>query len=271
MGDRGVNDARGERALRRALALNPDLPVAHRFLTYIETERGHAEDAISRLLQHAKVNRNDAHLFAGLINACRYAGLAEASLAAWREARRLDPTLLTGAVWTLSFGPPSLGSPAAAEMEREDPSAYFLYLLTQGRSEEALRMFSTRDLDALPPGYRQTIRSAMGVVTGRAEDVRKAIEPILAFHIDPEAIAIAAMLAAVGQEWEFSEELWGRIIRAGFTPAGFLVHNPLLAPLRERPSFAPVIAEARTRQRIAASIFARSGGPELLGVTPTLD
>jgi TolB-like protein len=270
-GDRGVNDERGERALRRALALNPDLPVAHRFLTYVETERGQAEDAMSRLLQHARVNRHDAHLFAGLINACRYAGLAEASFAAWREARRLDPTLMTGAVWTLSFGPPLLAATIPMELEKEDPGAYFIYLVLQGRGDEARRLFTSHELEAFPIAYRETIRSAMRVVTHDAESVRAAVEPMLDFHVDPEAIAIAATLATVGNDLDFAEELWARVVRAGFTPAGLLAHSPVFAPLRERPGFAGVLAEARVRQRIAASMFTRSGGPELLGVAPVLD
>ncbi len=270
-GDRGVNDERGERAMRRALALNPDLSVAHRFLTYAETERGLAEDAISRLLQHIRINRHDAQLFAGLINACRYAGLADASLAAWREARRLDPTLGTGAVWTLSFGPPHLSHATVVDIERDDPGAYFIYLVSQGRNDEALKLFTSRELEKLPPAYRETLRSGLRIVAGETENIREAIEPMLAFHVDPEAIAIAATLATVGGGWEMAHELWARVVRAGFTPTGLLVHSPLLAPLRARPGFDAVIAEARVRQRIAATVFARGGGPELLGVTPVLD
>jgi hypothetical protein len=93
---------------------------------------------------------------------------------------------------------------------------------------------------------------------------------MLDFHVDPEAIAIAATLAAVGQDWDLSEELWARVVGQGFTPAGYLAESPLLAPLRERASFGPVLDEARTRQRIAASVFVRAGGPHLLGVTPEL-
>ncbi len=76
------NMRRAEEAFRQALKLAPDLPAAHRYLTHLESERGRATDAIARLLQHATVNRNDALLFAGLVHACRYAGLINASLAA---------------------------------------------------------------------------------------------------------------------------------------------------------------------------------------------
>ena len=62
--------------------------------------------------------------------------------------------------------------------------------------EEAVRLFTARTLEALPPAYRQTIGSSLRVVTGDTADVRDAIAPMLAFHVDPEAIAIAATIAA---------------------------------------------------------------------------
>lgn len=270
-GEREENDARGERALRRALAINPDLPVAHRFLTHAESERGNAEAAISRLLSHARTNRNDAHLFAGLVNACRYAGLADASLAAWHESQRLDPTLVTGMEWTLVFGPPELAATLQGVTPTGDAGARLIHLVVQGRRDEALAMYSNEVLEALPIAYKSTTRAAMNVLTQPTSMARASLLPMIEFHVDPEAIAIAAMLAAVGEAWDLSLELWNRVVFAGFTPAGLLARSPLLAPLHDHPAFAPILAEARTRQRIAATVFTRAGGPDLLGVTPALD
>ena len=53
-----------------------------------------------RLLGLARSNRNDPEIFAGLVHACRYCGLLEASEAAHREARRLDPHISTSVVYT---------------------------------------------------------------------------------------------------------------------------------------------------------------------------
>ncbi len=58
--------------------------------------------AIVRLLKHAGTNRHDAQLFAGLVHACRYAGLFDASVAAHDEAVRLDPNVATSVEYTLA-------------------------------------------------------------------------------------------------------------------------------------------------------------------------
>ena len=96
-----AHQARAEEALRRALDLSPRLPLAHKLYAHLEAEVGRAQDAMVRLLRLAAEARNDAELFAGLVHACRYSGLLEASLAAHREAQRLDPHLSTGVVHTL--------------------------------------------------------------------------------------------------------------------------------------------------------------------------
>src|SRR5207253_8307133 len=70
--------AQADSALRRALELNPDLPLAHNLYTLIQVEQGRALDAIRRLLERAHNTRNDPELFVGLCHACRYGGLLEA-------------------------------------------------------------------------------------------------------------------------------------------------------------------------------------------------
>jgi serine/threonine-protein kinase len=269
--DRSGNDARGERALRRALALNPDLPVAHRFLTHAEAERGGAEEAIGRLLSHAKVNRNDAQLFAGLVTACRYAGLFDASLAAHREAHRLDPTLRTGVEWTIVFGSSATSKEFRARPYRGDLGALFVHLTVTGRKDEALTMYAEENLAALPGNYLATILAARSVLTDPPDVARAAIGRMIELHVDPEAIAIAALLAAYGGAWDLSLTLWERVVREGFTPVDLLAHDPMLAPLREFPAFAALIAAARERQRLGSAVFAHNGGPALLGVTPALN
>jgi hypothetical protein len=50
---------------------------------------------MTRLLARATSRSADPELFAGLVQACRYAGLCDASIAAHARARRLDPSIRT--------------------------------------------------------------------------------------------------------------------------------------------------------------------------------
>ena len=102
----GVEDVddylrQAEAAFRRALELNPDLGLAHSLYTYFEVESlGRSAQAMARLLERAQSRPADPDLFAGLVLACRYCGLLQASIAADREARRLDPGIRTSVMWT---------------------------------------------------------------------------------------------------------------------------------------------------------------------------
>ena len=95
------SDSRAEEAFVRAIALNPRLSLAHKFYANLEADTGRAGEAMVRLLNEATRHGNDAELFAGLVHACRYAGLFEESIAAHAEARRLDPTIATSVLQTL--------------------------------------------------------------------------------------------------------------------------------------------------------------------------
>ena len=86
---------RADEAFQRAFALNPDLPLTHNLYTYMEVETGRALDAVLRLLGRLKTRTNDPDLFAGLVQACRYVGLLDASVAAYHRATRLDPGIVT--------------------------------------------------------------------------------------------------------------------------------------------------------------------------------
>ena len=95
------SDTRAEEAFVRAIALNPRLSLAHKFYANLEADTGRAREGMVRLLNEATRHGNDAELFAGLVHACRYAGLFEESIAAHAEARRLDPTIATSFLQTL--------------------------------------------------------------------------------------------------------------------------------------------------------------------------
>ena len=94
-GDRKAGYARAGAAFQRALALNSDLPEAHQLYTALELDQGRPTEAIVRLIDQVKHGGANPNLFAGLVQACRYVGLLDASLAAHARARHLEPRIET--------------------------------------------------------------------------------------------------------------------------------------------------------------------------------
>src|SRR5207302_3323358 len=67
-GDRASADANlasGEQALKRALAINPDLSLAHNLYAHVEVEAGRAREAMVRLLERIRTTPSEPELFAG--------------------------------------------------------------------------------------------------------------------------------------------------------------------------------------------------------------
>jgi non-specific serine/threonine protein kinase len=261
------NFTRAEEAFRRALALNPDLSIAHRLYTHFESELGHANEAITRLLARAQVDRNDAELFAGLVHACRYAGLFEASLAAHEEARRLDPHIPTSVLFTLLM---------ACEFERAaafkgadtDPEPVVLALAALGRWEEAATYLRAARASALPEQFRPFIVALQAAVEGRHEEAAAYLKGFRtrAPGYDPEALFMSAtMLAYMGEPDEALETL-GPVVRRGFAVAPTLERHPWLASVRGDPRFPPILEDAARRRAQGLEAFRRGGGEALLGI-----
>jgi TolB-like protein len=192
--------ALAEEAFRRALEINPDLQLAHNFYTYFEIEeRGRAPEAMLRLLERVGSGAADPHLFAGLVVACRFCGLLEASLAADRRARRIDPAIQTSVQYTYW----ALGDyPQAALHDVEDIQAVrHGALWMQGREAEALA--GVREALTHAPGSLEywIVESQLAAMEGRKEDcVRHAQEVLDAGFHDPEGLLLHVReLAHVGE------------------------------------------------------------------------
>ncbi len=261
-------DREAEDAIRRALALSPDLPMAHRWLTHIEAEQGRADLAVSRLVTHAKVNRNDAQLFAGLVHACRYAGLIEASLAADAEARRLDPTVPTSVEYTLMqtgdaerlFGLLGTSTDGGRQADR------LLTLLTVVGADPRLEA-TYRELMAgdHPPLMVTTLNGAYAAafnVPGALATVEAALDA----HVDPEAHFLHAVGFARLGAVDRAIAIVQRVVAGGFVPLRAMELAPALAPVRAHPAYPALLADAQRRVSMATAIFERARGPELLGL-----
>ena len=169
------NLARADEAYRRALELDPGLPVAHKLYAHREAEMGRARDAMVRLLGLARSTRNDPEIFAGLVHACRYCGLLEASEAAHREARRLDPHISTSVVYTW-WAPGDMARVLAETSDAGDSELRTMALEALGRQDEARKSLQATPAAALVPMWA-TIARALLALVDRSPDTAERPSP----------------------------------------------------------------------------------------------
>lgn len=255
-----------EEAFRRALEIDPDLPIAHNFYTYFEIEeQARAPEAMVRLLERVAHGAADPHLFAGLVVACRFCGLLEASLAADRRARRIDPSIQTSVQYTYW----AMGDyHQAALHDVEDIQAVrhgALWML--GRHEEALA--GVREALSHAPGSLEhwIVESQLAAMEGRPDDCLRHARAILdaGFH-DPEGLYLHCReLAFLGIVPEALAMLQ-RIVDSGFHCPSVLTHDPWLDSLRGEPDFVRAVRQSEAGRARAAEAYGRAGGERLLGV-----
>ena len=224
------NMARADEAYRRALELDPDLPEAHKLYAHREAEIGRARDALVRLLGLARTTRNDPETFAGLVHACRYCGLLEASEAAHREARRLDPHISTSVVYTWW---------ARGDMERVieetsdagDFELRTMAFLALGQEDEARRTLELPSTSFSP--VFETIKKALEAMIDRRAEAADLFAELAATHSDPEAMFMyGACLGRLGDTARALSALTA-CVDGGFAVPQALAH-PWLASLRRR-------------------------------------
>jgi tetratricopeptide (TPR) repeat protein len=260
------NLARADEAYRRALDLDPGLPVAHKLYAHLEAESGRARDAMVRLLGLAGSTRNDPEIFAGLVHACRYCGLLEASEAAHREARRLDPNISTSIVYTW-WARGDMASVLAETSDAGDSELRTMALDALGRQEEARKSLHGPPAADRVPVFASILRSLVALLD-RAPGAAEAFAELAATHKDPEALFMyGACQARLGDTARALPTIVA-CVEGGFTVPQALREHPWLAPLRDAPTFGPLLARAEAARGEAERAFRVAGGPPLLGLIP---
>jgi serine/threonine protein kinase/tetratricopeptide (TPR) repeat protein len=258
-----------EHAFRRALALNADLPVAHNLYSYLETEMGRAEDAMTRMLDRLRQHPSNPELLAALVHSCRYCGLLEASIAAHDRARRLDPQVRTSVLHTAFM----MGDYQRCVDESQwltDPMIT-VALVSMGRVEEArtaIRM--ERERFAGNTVERHFIGHLVAFVGGTREEGIRELDLLLESGF-PDGEGIYHGVRGYARLGEIDRAIAGfeRVIKHGFYCYPAFARDPWLDSLRSQPRFIELLRIAETHHREAARLFVEHGGDRLLGVRPT--
>jgi non-specific serine/threonine protein kinase len=254
-----------EEAFHTALQLNPDLPLAHSLYTYFEIEEfGAACEAMLRLLRLATTRAADPDLYAGLVVACRFCGLLDASLAADRRARRIDPGVRTSVHYTYWM----LGNyeqTVLCDLE-EIQALRHAALWMMGRQDEAVQGIRTLEAHwrTSERPYLTALRAAMeGDRDGCVEGTRQILDT--GFH-DPEGLLFCARSLARVHAPDFALSLLDQVVDGGFSCSRSLVHDPWFDSLRAEPRFIRILHRAEAKSADAVGAFAEAGGERLLGV-----
>jgi TolB-like protein len=259
------NLVRAEEAFRKALSIDPDLPIAHNLWTHYQLEElGEAREAVTRLLARAQARPADPELFNGLVLALRFVGLLEPSIAADKRARRLDPGVRTSVSYTYW----QAGDYARAlEYEDQDMQWVRLYTLPMlGRESEAAAV--GRDMaKRVPLGLmRPMAEGTLGAIERNPEPVKAGAAAMVGsvFH-DPEGHYFSSRnLARVGLHDEALAWL-DRVVSRGYTIPGGLRRDTWLDPLRSRPEFAAILRKAEDGRAKGVDAYRVAGGERLLG------
>jgi serine/threonine protein kinase/tetratricopeptide (TPR) repeat protein len=254
-----------ERVMRRALELNPDLPLAHNLYAMIQVEQGRAHDAMVRLLKRARTSANDPELFAALGHACRYCGLFEASLAAHRRARNFDPHIATTVTQTYFLS----GDYQTAFETSADGFGYGtgVSLAMLGRVDEAIDLLRKKEQQITwRLGQLHLISLRASLEGNREESVRAADDLLAAGFSDPEGwYYLGRQMAHLGDTHRAVQAL-ARCVQEGCFCYPALASDRWLAGLRGDSEFQHILATAQRRYEAARSAFDAEGGAQLLGI-----
>lgn len=258
----GLKDTEGhlslaKRAFERAMEINPDLPLLHNYYALFELEHGRDPVAVMRrLLGRIGERVADAEVYAGLVAACRFCGLYEASIAAHERGLRLDPGLSTSVHHTYF----QIGRMDAVE------GRDFLHALRS--DEDSVIAVLARESKANAEGnvvmYLQGILAA---IEGRADDcVLRYHEVIDTGLDDPEFRFYFVRALSRSGAGEAALEALADVLDRGFYCPLPLRVDPWFETLRREPGFDELLSRAEAGRARALEGFRAAGGGRLLGV-----
>ena len=242
--------AEAQLAVDVALALDPNLTLAHSFYAQLEVDTGRAQEAVVRLLRFIERHGPDASAFASLVHALRFCGLVEESRLAHERARELDPSIITSVSHTYWL----LGDYEAALRETAGDIGYMagVALSSIGRDADAIAALRWRERDTRDNRARAFLVSLRAALEGECEESRAALQRAEQRDCgDPEALYyIARTYARLGDE-EPALSALERAVDEGFFCYPAFTRDPWLDGLRANPRFGDVLEAARARHEVA--------------------
>ncbi|HKW50765.1 MAG TPA: tetratricopeptide repeat protein, partial [Candidatus Eisenbacteria bacterium] len=253
-------------AFHRALSINADLSLAHNLYVYLEVEMGRCQEAMVRLLDRARRRSNDAELYAALVQACRYCGLLEPSLAAAEHAKRIDPSVLTSVGYTYFM----MGDlDRAIASDRQGIRFLTAYASTARGDLETARQIYLSSRQSVPMHSLEILESQLNAISGDRDASLASLRKVARSSFrDPEGLYFMARTFAYFQETGEAMGMLRGVIERGYFQPAIMTRDPWLDSLRTHPEFIQLLRLAESRRREAVGAYFAHGGDRVLGVSP---
>jgi hypothetical protein len=199
------------------------------------------------------------------VQACRYCGLLDASVAAYERARRLDPGVVTSVSQTFFLR----GDwEQVMATDRTDPPFNTAMALVQlGRANEGVELLRSSDVRGWPPRFHKLINGMIAALEGRHDDLVREIHQLTESGFgDTEGFYHWAAALAEAGDHDGALGLLERCINGGFYPASALVRDPRFDAVRAGADFRHLVVRADERQREALEAFRAADGARMLGL-----
>jgi tetratricopeptide (TPR) repeat protein len=243
---RDANLAHAASLLQQALEINSELAFAHSLFAQLETDRGEAQDAIARLLDRLKRAPNSPDIYAGLVYACRFYGLLDASVGAHLQAHRFSSHVPTSVAQTHFV----MGSYERCLETYHDDLGYIgaVALLSLGRDNEAAALVAERERWRQTPFGLRFLQGLRALIEDRGDEcVRIADEARQRFHPKGEELFYIGRHYAWAGDADKAAQALAEAVETGYFNFPTLERDPWLKALRGSREFDAVLQRAAMR------------------------
>jgi DNA-binding winged helix-turn-helix (wHTH) protein len=248
-----------EAAFQRAFIIDPDLACAHQFYTQLQVDTGQAAQAMLRLTRRLESHIDDPETLAGLVQAFRYCGLPEQSVAAHQQAVCLDPTVRTSVAHThfVRGEYPRVFETYTGALYYLDAAAW----AALGAHDRAALLLRERlRQPALGKTMLTLMSSLLAVLDGqttRAAELMKDLEGIR----DPEVLFYFARHCAMLDDLEGTVNMVRCARLAGFWSSYAMKNDPVFSSARGNGEFQSEIAAANQLETHSLAELHQKAGP----------